>query len=128
MARALLRVAALVVVAGRRVPGAHMHMMCESDGTCHEHATVASPRTETTNYRQDEALWFHFHAQLVEEAAAWAPSRTPLVLVGDSITESWRGTSYGQPTARATGTPEVLAATFGQRFDPMVLAISGDQT
>ena len=29
---------------------------------------------------------------------------------------------------RATGTPEVLAATFGQRFDPMVLAISGDQT
>ena len=52
------------------------------------------------------------------------------MLLGDSITEAWRGTSYGNPSERTAGVPAVLHQTLGKQFDasPLVLAISGDQT
>lgn len=57
-------------------------------------------------------------------------TKSPVVLIGDSITESWRGTSYGTPKARAKGVPEVLAnsALAPPEHSSLVLAISGDQT
>ena len=72
--------------------------------------------------------WFAFHQALANEAAAFAPRKPPLVFVGDSITETWRGTSVGRPIARASGAPDVLREKFGDRWDPLALAISGDQT
>lgn len=50
-----------------------------------------------------------------------------LLFLGDSITESLRGTSYGMPSTRSIGIPEVLQREFGE-LSPLALAISGDQT
>uniref|UniRef100_A0A7S2XX19 SGNH hydrolase-type esterase domain-containing protein n=1 Tax=Fibrocapsa japonica TaxID=94617 RepID=A0A7S2XX19_9STRA len=51
-----------------------------------------------------------------------------LVLLGDSITEHWLGTGLGYESKKAIGIPEVLEDKFQSSFDPVVLAISGDQT
>ena len=80
------------------------------------------------------AKWFDVQKQLVSMAAAYQPAspyddRSRLVLVGDSITEAWRGSSNGERTARANGVPTVLQQTLAQRWqEPTVLGISGDQT
>ncbi|KAH8095688.1 platelet-activating factor acetyltransferase [Aureococcus anophagefferens] len=102
--------------------------MCDADGTCHEQPAVPSPRTRWTIGTQGMREWFAFHQALANEAAAFAPRKPPLVFVGDSITETWRGTSVGRPIARASGAPDVLREKFGDRWDPLALAISGDQT
>mmetsp|Transcript_27603 Transcript_27603/g.82843 ORF Transcript_27603/g.82843 Transcript_27603/m.82843 type:complete len:323 (-) Transcript_27603:29-997(-) len=105
--------------------------MCLPNGTCRERGDEPSPRTRYTAWTPKQRQnWFKYHDQLVENARAYKPSRTkrPLLLIGDSITESWAGTSYGGRSQRAEGTPAVLAEKFGGRFDPLVLAISGDQT
>ena len=61
-------------------------------------------------------------------------------MIGDSITESLRGTSYGGHSDRSVGTPEVFKAAMSTcptatplsplaaPPNPLVLAISGDQT
>lgn len=114
--------------------------MCSAEGVCHENATEASPRTPySARDREQFQAWTNQHALLVQNAAAFtqhfttrnpAESRTrPLVLLGDSIFESYLGTSFGAVAERAKGTPEVLA-TFAQTHAllPLVLGISGDQT
>ena len=103
--------------------------MCEADGACHEAADVASPRTEYSGRTvAQRKKWFEFHDVLASSAEAFAPTKEPLVFLGDSITETWLGTSYGDAVRRASGAPAMLEAKFGSRFDPIVLAISGDQT
>lgn len=52
----------------------------------------------------------------------------PLILLGDSITESWLGTDLGQLAERATGIPHLVNEYFEPHFDPLVLGIGGDQT
>ena len=63
----------------------------------------------------------------------------PFILLGDSITESWVGTSYGTPSTRAAGVPKVLQELVQESqqqqqqqqklpLDPLILGISGDQT
>ena len=86
-------------------------------------------------------------------AAAAAAAAGPVVFFGDSIFESFLGTSYGSPKARAYGVPAVFREYFpankgdtggkggkgdtgnkGDKGDkggggpPLVLAIAGDQT
>lgn len=69
--------------------------------------------------------WEKFAASLASEAAR---SKSRLVLLGDSITERWRGTSQGKKIKGGSGRgPEALAREFGE-YDPLVLAISGDTT
>jgi lysophospholipase L1-like esterase len=52
-----------------------------------------------------------------------------LLLIGDSITESYLNTTYGKACVRCAGVPAALrAATAGHWRKPLVLAISGDQT
>jgi len=97
-----------------------------------EQPDVASPRTQRSARSAAQlAKWFRWQAVLASEAAAHtaSPGKGSLALWGDSITESWRGTSYGTPAGRANGTPAVLAQTLARRWpSPAVLAISGDQT
>ena len=80
-------------------------------------------------------MWTHCHEQMQAAARAYVPRSLGarglrLVLLGDSITESWRGTSVCARRHRCKGVPEILASTLGALTDepPLTLAISGDQT
>jgi lysophospholipase L1-like esterase len=118
---------------------------CDVDGTCHEKPDRPSPRTVYSARSEEQyEMWWKLHEQLNVSALAYATRREqqgrdglltkarPLILLGDSITESWLGTNMGVPTERAIGVPEVLqellAAPGASSFDPLVLAIAGDQT
>lgn len=77
------------------------------------------------------ARWLRFHQTLAASAHAYnpPPSSTPLILLGDSITESWLGTSMGRFSSRAAGVPRVLDRVFKPAsYAPLVLGVSGDQT
>eukprot|EP00746_Dinoflagellata_sp_MGD_P150107 gnl/MRDRNA2_/MRDRNA2_82039_c0_seq1.p1 gnl/MRDRNA2_/MRDRNA2_82039_c0~~gnl/MRDRNA2_/MRDRNA2_82039_c0_seq1.p1 ORF type:complete len:313 (-),score=43.68 gnl/MRDRNA2_/MRDRNA2_82039_c0_seq1:67-1005(-) len=100
-----------------------------------ERAAEESPRTPYSSLRHPETeykKWFEFHSKLVTEASTYEssnPGQYKLALIGDSITESWRGTSTGYPLNRTKGTKEVFGETLAKRWpQPMVLAISGDWT
>jgi len=122
-------------------PGAYSLLkMCDEDGSCHEDPAVSTPRTAYSAMdREQHVKWWNYHAVLNATAQEYAARRgdegsisgrsRPLILLGDSITESWLGTGIGEPRARADGVPEVLSE-LSQRedFDPLVVAVSGDQT
>ena len=72
-----------------------------------EEPTVASPRTPWSSRKNssrsvDEQIagWHSWQQVLAAEASQWSGSiggsGQSLLLLGDSITESWRGTSYGR--------------------------------
>ena len=66
--------------------------------------------------------------ELADALAAEATNATAdLVLVGDSITEAWRGTAFGAPKTAYASAPEILAWRLGQHA-PLPLAIAGDTT
>ena len=97
-----------------------------------ESATIASPRTLWSSRRPSQRTdWLVWQTTLAAEAAAWSPTNDgqgSLLLLGDSITEAWRGTSYGKPARRADGAPFVFDQVLRARWpSSLVLAISGDQ-
>ncbi|KAJ9473370.1 hypothetical protein DIPPA_28150 [Diplonema papillatum] len=70
-----------------------------------------------------------FQSVLLQEAQG-AANGSDVVFVGDSITEAFRGSSYGSHECleyRCAGIPEVFGHFFS-RLKTLVLAISGDQT
>ena len=96
---------------------------------------VPSPRTLpwSAHNKKEISTWRSCHQKLLDDARQFRPSasnRKPrLVLFGDSITESWRGTSYGRPVPRTNGVPDVLSSTLAERFDaPLPLGIAADCT
>jgi len=100
-----------------------------------ERSDSASPRTPWSSRRRRQiSRWHEYQQQLARVCSQYQPAspyddRSRLVLLGDSITEAWGGTSYGEPVERAAGAPLVLQQTLAQRWmDPFVLGISGDQT
>lgn len=97
-----------------------------------ERADLSSPRTlwSVRGQKPTLRLWCKFHDKLVKGAATWQrPTGGGLALLGDSITESWRGTEFGRRVPRAAGVPRVLRETLGTRWPaPLVLGIAGDQT
>ena len=99
-----------------------------------EAADAPSPRTAwSVSNRKELATWERCHDTLHNDADALemrvAPRASRLLLLGDSITESWRGTSYGRRVPRAAGVPEVLGSTLGARWPaPLALGISADCT
>jgi lysophospholipase L1-like esterase len=117
---------------------------CDADGTCHEKPDKASPRTIYSAKSEEQYhLWWKCHAKLNRTAQLYAERREreadmgmettrPLILLGDSITESWMGTSTGFPAARTIGVPQVLEDLLADPplsyLDPLILAIGGDQT
>lgn len=94
---------------------------------CGEPADLPCPRTLYSSRTIEQYTdWFKFHAELLESDTSTNTYYSPqLNLIGDSITESWRGTSMGGPCERCRGIPAVRDAFFG---DPAILAIAGDQT
>lgn len=109
---------------------------CDHDGTCHEKPDRPSPRTVfSAKSRMQHDDWWTAQADLNASAKSYAQLRTgkttiPLILLGDSITESWLGTNLGAPVARAKGVPQVLTELLNKysQMDPLILALSGDQT
>ena len=117
---------------------------CDPDGTCHEAPDQGTPRTVYSTWNKEQFDgWWKFYEVLNEHAEVYANKRQamyergnttalrsrPLILLGDSITESWSGTGMGIPKQRAAGShvlKEELSGSAG--LDPIVLAISGDQT
>lgn len=95
-----------------------------------ERADFGIPRTSWSVHNKKElATWWKCRQKLLRDAEAFEPERQRLVLFGDSITETLRGTSYGSAIARARGVPEVLNSTLAARWPaPMPLGISADQT
>ena len=98
-----------------------------------ERADLPSSRTLWSVHGQKQMLrlWCRLHEKLAKGAAAWLPPTGGggLALLGDSITESWRGTEFGVRKPRAAGVPRVLRETLGARWPaPLVLGIAGDQT
>lgn len=98
-----------------------------------ETSDVPSPRTAWSVHNKKElATWHSCHGALVSDATAYmaAPvTERRLVLFGDSITESWRGTSYGRKIPRAVGVRGVLNTTLGRRWpSPLPLGIAADCT
>ena len=99
-----------------------------------ENATVPTARSPSCNQWRQEDLerWHKFHALLVEEASSYAPPKGrdggSLLLVGDSITEAFRGTAVGNRVKRTAGKDKSLLPLSADYPSPLILAISGDET
>eukprot|EP00536_Pseudo-nitzschia_multiseries_P000157 jgi/Psemu1/178132/e_gw1.3.41.1 len=98
---------------------------CDADGNCHEKPDAASSRTvySARNKKQFD-LWWEYVETLGKQVENYASNRQhtyeknqqlnhdfrtrPLILLGDSITESWSGTGLGVSKKRAKGVAHVL--------------------
>ena len=71
----------------------------------------------------------HFNTEAAASAAS-APGEIDVVFYGDSITEGWRGTSFGFPVGRKQTIPAVFSSLFtldgGGKYEGLPLGISGD--
>ncbi|KAL1511369.1 hypothetical protein AB1Y20_006171 [Prymnesium parvum] len=96
-----------------------------------EEAHLPVARTEWSTAPSQLKQWRRCHEVLVQEAQGYAPGArgARLVLIGDSITESWRGTSICRPIGRCRGVPDVLRETLASQWpSPAVLGIAADHT
>ena len=128
--------------------------MCNADGSfCSEHPDIPSPRTQYTveklNGYKD---WWKYHYNLIEEAKKFdekllqyyqglqeqqsnSTIKRPIVILGDSIVESWNGTWYGNKQSVYRTLPKNLRRISSTRepniFDPdlvLNLGVCGDHT
>ena len=100
-----------------------------------EKSTIATIRTRWSvpGGCRDIRGWAQWQKRLHDQSVGYLAAsgeRETLLLVGDSITEEWRGTGCGRPRPEFVNMPAVLASRpFGPRWDgPTLLGISGDQT
>jgi lysophospholipase L1-like esterase len=125
----------------RRAPSCFLLILCVdvsasksvSRVSC-ENATEATPRNLRCSIKS-QALrlgWIAHQQALASEASMYKRDergRARLVLLGDSITEAFRGTAVGEGVPRTTGQQVVLQQTLAKDFpSPLVLAISADET
>ncbi|CAK0772375.1 hypothetical protein CVIRNUC_003956 [Coccomyxa viridis] len=72
--------------------------------------------------------WQSFASVLAGEVqSADAREGWDVVFYGDSITEDFRGTNIGAPTARADGDSAVFRKYFSSHYSTGILAVAGDQ-
>lgn len=111
--------------------------MCNAEGTCGENPSTPSPRTTFSSpSASQEKEWFEFHEKLKRSAHKYKTTSTTqyltkdVVFLGDSISESFLGTSYDDETnPRLNGIKQVFQEFCHEHgINPLVLAISGDQT
>ena len=101
-----------------------------------EQPNVPSARTAESANETQMALWSKAHKKMVAEASVFSDEATSnsastrLLLVGDSIFERLRGSSYGLESAKWSKLPALLKSQMQPLFTdpPLVLAIAGDQT
>mmetsp|Transcript_16815 Transcript_16815/g.25421 ORF Transcript_16815/g.25421 Transcript_16815/m.25421 type:complete len:341 (+) Transcript_16815:118-1140(+) len=119
---------------------------CDESGKCGERSDKASPRTYySSRSKKEYKEWIEMTDILSGSAVKYESRRhnqrrefrrmgsvpnlhPPLILLGDSITESWLGTRMGQLVDRATGISHLVNEYLEPHYDPLVLGISGDQT
>lgn len=122
---------------------------CNKRGQCGETSSDFSPRTVySAKSKEQFDTWWNYYAELNQTALTYAQrmygkdssrkgqtessidnNKKPLVLLGDSITESLMGTELGQPSERWEDISIVYRNIYGSSgYDPLVLAVSGDQT
>ena len=80
--------------------------------------------TKAVEEESQRAITYNLH---LEALRAGGGVVRPLILLVDSITESYLGSSYGEPQDRFADVPAVLKTEYAN-FEPLVLGISGDQT
>mmetsp|Transcript_45093 Transcript_45093/g.143610 ORF Transcript_45093/g.143610 Transcript_45093/m.143610 type:complete len:364 (-) Transcript_45093:170-1261(-) len=69
--------------------------------------------------------WYKLHSELAQDAAGDAALKTDVLFLGDSITETFRGTSMGNLCMRCSGVEGVVESHY-RKWNPMFLGISGD--
>mmetsp|Transcript_40344 Transcript_40344/g.48899 ORF Transcript_40344/g.48899 Transcript_40344/m.48899 type:complete len:271 (-) Transcript_40344:217-1029(-) len=83
------------------------------------------------NYPRDlmsSPQWMQLHKQFVLEAKEAADKGgLDLLFVGDSITETWRGTEYSKDCMRCKGAPQVFKKMYGH-LKAAAFGIAGDNT
>ena len=115
---------------------------CGPNGVCGEKADEPSPRTKysarsaeqmdlwtrAVEEESQRAITYNLHLEALKAGGSSGGGQVrPLILLGDSITESYLGSSYGQAQDRFADVPSVLQTEYAG-FEPLVLGISGDQT
>ena len=109
-----------------------MSPFCDATGKCGEQPDIPSPRTVYSARRSGQIEnWWKFQATLNETAQEYVTrqhTKPQLILLGDSIMESWLGTNLGNKEKKFNGIPAVFQTYFAKDYDPLVLAMSGDQT
>ena len=97
-----------------------------------ESADLPTPRLNTSKPKlKNPRSWRAFHDRLVAEAALACdtPPLPGLLMVGDSLTERWRGTELDHELDGAQRYRHALATTLGGKWPkPLIYAIAGDQT
>jgi hypothetical protein len=94
---------------------------------------VPSPRSPESCRRSLLKSWWNFHAKLSHESAGYrATGRPQLLLLGDSIFEQWRASTYGMymaSNAAAYANVSQISSLFRHSWGmPYISAISSDQT
>ena len=122
---------------------------CNKRGQCGETSYDFSPRTVySAKTKEQFDTWWNYYAELNQTALDYAQrmygkeaspkgqiestintGKKPLVLLGDSITESLMGTELGQPSERWEEISRVYKEIYeSSDYDPLILAVAGDQT
>jgi len=88
-------------------------------------------------HRHGHKTWTEAHHENIKLAKNNMPKKTPfreldVVFLGDSITEGWRGTSFGQQVEKKEANVHVFEELFdmdkGGELDGLVLGIAGDKS
>jgi len=89
----------------------------------------ASPLTPKS--RHGHKTWTQAHLQNIKDAARRRDYPMDVVFLGDSITEGWKGTSFGQPVEHKKSNVQAFESMFdskkGGSLNGLVLGIAGDK-
>lgn len=96
-----------------------------------ENADTPVARTPWSTGRALIKPWNQCHDVMIRNALGYSPAsaNSRLALIGDSITECWRGTAICRKHWRCSDVPAVLNETMAVRWSrPVVLGIAADHT
>jgi len=105
----------------------NIHNWCLNENT--EACFCASPLTPKS--RHGHRTWTQAHLQNIKDAARRRDYSMDVVFLGDSITEGWKGTSFGQAVEHKKDNVQVFESMFdskkGGDLNGLVLGIAGDK-